>query len=251
MLKGFDKPNPPINGTSENRISNEHSNNKVDYVKSDEYMNNAEFDEAKNNDTRSYMNLYWSFLKRKQLFIFTFWLYEDFNLRCVKIGLFLLFISFYLAFTALFFNDSIMRIIYTYKGNTDAAVHVPNIFLSSLCCIIMNFLINFISLSGRDMIRAKKNPSDVKSIERKIKIKTIILFAVSFILMLLCWYYVSAFCAIFKNSQGHYFINVLISFIVCNLWPFVTSFIAPALRKLSFEKDSAVLYKISQIVAYF
>ena len=251
MLNGFNKPNPPKKESSENRFSNKPSNNKVDYVKSDENLNNAEFDEAKNNDTRSYMNLYWSFLKRKQLFIFTFWLYEDLNLRCVKIGLFLLFISFYFAFTALFFNDSIMRQIYKYKGNTDAAVHVPNIVLSSLCCIIMNFLIKFISLSGRDMLKANKNPSDAKSIERKIKIKTIILFAVSFILMLLCWYYVSAFCAIFKNSQGHYFINVLISFIVCNLWPFVTSFIAPALRKLSFEKDSAVLYKISQIVAYF
>ena len=58
MLNGFNKPNPPKKESSENRFSNKPSNNKVDYVKSDENLNNAEFDEAKNNDTRSYMNLY-------------------------------------------------------------------------------------------------------------------------------------------------------------------------------------------------
>ena len=52
-----------------------------------------------------------------------------------------------MAFTALFFNDEIMRKLYIYKGNTNAAVHIPNIILSSLCCLIMNFIVRFISLN--------------------------------------------------------------------------------------------------------
>jgi len=215
-------------------------------------LDHTDMETAKKNDHRSLLQMYWSNLKMKQIGIFTFYTSNDRNLRVVKIGLFLLFISFYLAFTALFFNDSIMRQIYKYKGNTDAAVHVPNIILSSLCCIIMNFLVNFVSLSTRDMYKAL-NATDKKEkdkIKRWIKIKTFILLGVSTALIALFWYYVSAFCAVFKSSQGHYFINVFVAFLVCNLWPCVTSFIPAILRKYGLEKESSCMYKASQIVYY-
>ena len=143
-----------------------------------------------------------------------------------------------------------MREIYIYKGNTNAAIHVPNIILSSLCCLIMNFLVQFVSLSGRDLLRIKKDNKLADKIKKKIIIKTFILLGVSIALIALCWYYVAAFCAVFKNSQGHYFINVLVAFLVCNIWPCVTSLIAPALRRYSFKKNSSCMYKASKIVAY-
>ena len=143
-----------------------------------------------------------------------------------------------------------MRNIYIYKGNTDAAVHIPNIILSSLCCLIMNILVKLISLSDRDLIRIKKNNSLADSIQKKIKIKTYVLFGISIVLIALCWYYVAAFCAVFKNSQKHYFINVLIAFGVCNLWPVFTTLIAPAMRRYSLKNNSSCMYKASKIVAY-
>ena len=248
------KANPPKNdsGTDSKKRSVKVEEDKKDDVMSENELNNADYDTAINKDNRKFLEIYWSFLKMKQLFIFTFYTSIDRNLRVVKIGLFILFVSFYFAFTALFFNDSIMRKIYIYRGNTDAAVHVPNIILSSLCCIIMNFLVNFVSLSDRDMIRAKKE-SDKKKVDKIktwIKIKTFILLGISTILIGLFWYYVSAFCAVFKNSQGRYFINVLIAFAVCNIWPFVTSLIPAALRKYGLERNSSCMYKASKIVYY-
>ena len=222
----------------------------ADDLYNDVTLDNADFDEIINKDDRSYLKLYWSLLKRKQFFIFTFYTYDDLNLRVVKIALFILFISFYFAYTALFFNDSIMRNIYEYKGNTDAAVHVPNIIFSSLCCLVMNILVNVVGLSQRDMLQIKKDENLKDKIMKKIKIKTIILFAVSAALILLFWYYVAAFCAIFKNSQGHYFTNVLVAFIVCNVWPCVTSLIAPVLRRYSIKNKKPWVYKVSKIVAY-
>ena len=194
----------------------------------------------------------------KQLCIFTFYTYTDHNLKCVKIALFTLFLAFYFAFTALFFNDKIIREIYIYKGNTDAAVHVTNIILSSLCSIIMNYIIRFVSLSERDIMaitrEQNKENRRIKAEDTKVKlkIKLIVVFILSGLLIGLCWYYVSAFCAVFKNSQGHYFINVLVSFIVCNIWPCVTSLIAPIFRINSIKKGNAsCMYKFSQIIAYF
>ena len=149
-----------------------------------------------------------------------------------------------------------MRQIYIYKGNTDAAVHIPNIILSSLCCLIMNFIVRFISLNERDIskINWESNQENKNNLAKKskklFKIKLIIFFALAGALIAFCWYYVAAFCAVFKNSQGHYFLNVFFSFIVCNLWPFVTSLIAPIFRRLSIKNNSSVMYKVSQIIAY-
>ena len=193
----------------------------------------------------------------KQLCIFTFFTHTDHNSRSVKIILFTLFLSFYFAFTALFFNDDIMRDIYKYKGSPLAAIHVTNIILSSFCCLVMNLIIRFVSLSERDIQNAlnEKNPdnrlSKFEAIRRQLRIKLIIVFIISGLLIGLCWYYVAAFCAVFKNSQGHYFANVICAFIVCNLWPCVTSLIAPLLRIKSIkDKNSKCMYKLSQIIAY-
>ena len=251
------KPTDPKNtGTKSDYDSPAIKKPTFNYAINDEQLNKADFDTAKDKDKRGYLKLYWSLIKLKQLFIFTFYTSTDYNLRIVKIALFILFLSFYFAFTALFFNDSIMREIYHYKGNTNAAIHIPNIILSSLCCLIMNFIVRFISLSERDIanINCEKNAEERKKLSDKtkklLKIKLIILFAISIVLIGLCWYYVSAFCAVFKNSQGHYFINVFVAFLVCNIWPCVTSLIPPIFRRKGLDDNSPCMYKASQIIAY-
>ena len=231
-------------------------NIEKDVVLTDEELNTASYAIALKQDYRNFLQTYWSFIKMKQLFIFTFYTKKDHNLRIAKIILFILFISFYFAFTALFFNDNIMRQIYIYKGNTNAAIHVPNIILSSICCIIMNLIVRFVSLNDRDIskINEERNIENRKALiektKRTLKIKLLILFICSGFLIALCWYYVSAFCAVFHNSQGHYFINLLIAFIVCNIWPFVTSLIPTIFRINGLKSFSECMYKASQIMAY-
>ena len=229
---------------------------KEDRILREDELNFGNFNDVNGKDLRSPSKMYWSFLKFKQIILYACFT-SDRNIRALKISLLILFVSFYMAFTALFFNDDIMRAIYTYKGNTDAAVHVPNIVLSSLCCIIMSFIVRLVTLSERDInkIILEKNPGDkydkIKLTKRSLNIRAIIFFIISIGIIGLCWYYVSAFCAVFKNSQKNYLINTLISFIVCNLWPLVTSGITVGLRRLSLKKESPCLYKFSQVVSLF
>ena len=230
-------------------------NKEVDLTYKEDELNSVDFKIAQVQDKRSFWKYYWSLLKLKQLLIFTFYTYTDYNLRSVKIALFLLFISFYFAFTALFFNENIIR--NSYKKQNTASLHCINIILSSICSLIMSFIIKFISLNEKDKISIlNENKSDDRKskaelLKRKMRIKIIILFIISALLMLLCWYYVTAFGAIFRNSQGKYILNVLGAFILCNLWPCITSLIAPALRIKSIENGSECQYKASQIIAYF
>ena len=247
-----------VKNVVENKNKKKVVNNAVpDFKLTEIQLNNASYEIAVKQDRREFIKYYWSLIKLKQLFIFTFYTSEDYILRSTKITLFILFVSFYLAFTALFFNDNIMRAIYIYKGNTDAAVHIPNIILSSLCCLVASLIIRFVSLNERDISKIMeikdqdKRKAESEKIKRFTKIKLIILYAISGALIMFFWYYVSAFCAIFKNSQGHYFINVLVTFILCNLWPLAISLIPAFLRRKALDEKKETMYKISQIIAYF
>ena len=228
---------------------------EYDILKDDE-LNFGGYNQVNGIDLRPALTMFWSFLKHKQIMLFTFYT-VDRNLRILKISLYICFVAFYFAFTALFFNDNIIRAIYTYKGNPGAAVHVTNIVLSSLCSIIMAFIVRLVTLNDRDIIKilsetnALKRNEQIKLTKRSLNIRAIIFYTVSTLIVGVCWYYVSAFCAVFENSQGHYITNTLVAFIVCNLWPFVTSGITTGLRKLSLNKESAGLYKFSQIVSLF
>jgi len=229
--------------------------NEDRFLKEDE-LNFGNYNQIEGKDSRTPLKMFWSFLKFKQIILYSFYT-TDKNLRILKISVFILFVSFYMAFTALFFNDEIMRAIYIYKGNTDAAVHIPNIILSSICSIIMSFIVRLLTYNERTIneIIIEKSPENkidkLELAKRSSRIKTIVFFSVSSFIIMVCWYYVSAFCAVFKNSQGHYLINTLVSFIICMLWPLVTSWITVGLRKLSLNKKSPTLYKVSQIVSLF
>ena len=162
-----------------------------------------------------------------------------------------------MAFTALFFNDDIMRKIYIYHGDTSAAVHVPNIVLSSLCSFIASIIVRYVCLGERDTakILSAKDPEERKKLAERARkiamIKLFVLYVVSGLLLFLCWYYVAAFCAVFKNSQKNYLINFVICFIICNLWPVLTSFIPAAMRRCALDDNKECLYKASQIVSVF
>ena len=97
------------NDDKSNEKSNQKNNTVVDLVLNDTELNSADYDTARANDHKNYGKSYWSLLKVKQLCIFTFYTNTDHSSRWVKIALFILFLSFCLSFTALFFNDNIMR----------------------------------------------------------------------------------------------------------------------------------------------
>ena len=232
-------------------------NAQIDLVYEDDQLNFAPYNESCRKDTRSFLQTYWSFLKFKQSIIFTFYTASDGILRSTKIALFILFVGFYMAFTALFFNDKIMREIYIYKGNPSAAIHILNIVLSSICSSIAMIIVRYVCLNEREIhnvLRETNREERKKLAERASKIAAIklyIFFAVAGLLMVLCWYYVSAFCAVFKNSQKNYLINFVVCFIICNLWPVVTSFIPTILRKRALKNNNETLYKVSQWVSIF
>lgn len=72
--------------------------------------------------------------------------------------------------------------------------------------------------------------------------------------MLFFWYFISGFCAVYKNTQLILIENTLISFLISMISPFGTNllpgfFRIPALRAK--KKNKSCLYKISGFLALF
>ena len=90
-----------------------------------------------------------------------------------------------------------------------------------------------------------------REIERCLKIKLILFFIISLILMLFFWYFISCFCAVYKNTQIHLIKDTLISFSLSLFYPIFLCLIPgifriPALRAPKQNKE--FMYKFSKII---
>ena len=96
------------------------------------------YEDALNIDKRTFFEYYISLIKRKQIFIFTFYIKDDYNSLTIKLSLFLFALSY--TINVLFFNDSTMHKIYKDAGSYDFIYQIPQIIYSSIISNIINIL---------------------------------------------------------------------------------------------------------------
>jgi hypothetical protein len=122
----------------------------------DAELNNLIYKEAIIFDKRTYIQYYWSLLKKKQLILFTFYPANDYNLVTAKICLFFLSFSLYFTINAFFFNDETMHKIYMNNGAFDIIIQIPQIIYSSLISSITNMILKQLSLSEKTILELKE-----------------------------------------------------------------------------------------------
>ena len=221
-------------------------------------LNNLEYEKAILLDKRTYLEYYFSLLKKKHLILFTFLPTNDYNLMSLKISLFLVSFSLYLNINAFFFNDDTMHKIYEENGVFNIIAQIPQILYSTLISYIINMILKALSLSEKNILKIKDEKGMVrtvkksKKIEKCIKIKFLFFFLISLILMSFFWYFISCFCAVYNNTQAILFKDTLISFAISMLYPIGINLIPgifriPSLRAK--KKDKKSIYSFSKIIA--
>ena len=192
----------------------------------DEELNQLSYKLALKYDDRTYCEYYYSLIKTRHNLIFSFYYSNDYNSKIVKIDLF--FIDFVINFTvnALFFDDNTMHKIYEEKGKFQFIYQLPQIIYSTIISSVLDYLLKFLALS-EDYILAFKKKKVEKNLEKrnielnkKLKIIFMLYFIISSIFLVLFWYYISMFCAIYKNTQIHLIKDTLISLGISLLYPF-------------------------------
>ena len=82
-----------------------------------------------------------------------------------------------------------------------------------------------------------------------LKIKFVLFFIISFILLTFFWFYITCFCGIYRNTQIHLIKDSLISLLMSFIYPFGTLLFITTLRMIALRADKhdrKFLYKFSQ-----
>ena len=146
-----------------------------------------------------------------------------------------------------------MHKIYVDEGNFNFIYHIPQILYSSVISSVIRFIINFLSLTEKNILKLREEKENKKErfgkILKCLKIKFILLFILEFLFLICFWYYLGCFCAVYRNTQSHLLKDTLTSFGTSLIYPFGICLLPGALRiPALLEKDKKCLYKISQIV---
>ena len=222
-------------------------------------LNNLEYKDALEQDKRTYYQYYWSLLKRKQLILFSFLPNNDYNLRIIKVTLFFLSFSLYFTINGFFFTDDTMHKLYEDNGDYNLLYRLPQILSSSIITIIINFMLELLSLSETSILSLKKEKnylltcSKAKYIKSCLIARVIIFYFLSFIFMFFFWLFISCFCAVYINTQIILIKDTLLSFLLSMIYPIGLALLPGIFRVLSLKapnKNETCMYKIGKILAY-
>ena len=215
------------------------------------------FNEALKYDKRNYAQYYWSLLRTKHLLFFAIIPSNDYNSTINKICLFLFSFALYYTINGLFFTDSTIHEIFEEDGKYNFIYQLPQIIYSSIISTFLFMIIKFLSLSEKDILQLKNDKykkhlkTKMMILMKRLKIKFILFFIISLSFLILFWYYLSCFCAIYKNSQIHLLKDTLISFLLSLLYPFAIYLISGLFRIPSLKNKIMCMYKISKIIQLF
>ena len=174
----------------------------------------------------------------------------------LKICLFLFSFGLYYTVNALFFNDSTIQKMYK-EGKYDFIYQIPKIIYSTSISSVINILMKILSLTESNIISLKKNNTiikleqDINTLKKCLIIKFVLFFIISYIFLVIFWFYVSTFCAVYRIDAIYLFEDTIISFGLGLLYPFCYYLIPGILRIIALRneaKNKECLYKISKFI---
>ena len=240
-----------INKNNKNKVNNKEDFN---FYENDHEKNILPYDIALKDDQQSYWDYYFSLIRSKHLFILTFYTFNDYNSRIIKISLFLLIFAIHYFVNACFINDSIINKIYKHQKKYSLSISLPIIIYSVIISYVAGYFLKMLSFTENSIIEIKNQRTTQLSknlkekILKQIKIKIIIFYSLNFILLVFIWYYLSCFGVAFRNTQYILFCNTLISMLITLIFPFIFFLVLGILRIQSLKNNNENIYKISQLL---
>ena len=224
-------------------------------------LNNMNYQDACDLDKRSCLRTYWSVLKREHYVLFTFCSRNDYNLFYVKIERFFILICTEMTMNGMFFVHETM-----YKkrtGDTSFAQKIPQFVFSLLVSHVMEVILCYLSMTDVHYYQIKALPKLDKNNDKIIDIiscmqrKLTAFFIFTFLVFLFHWYFISAFCAVYQNTQIIFLKDSFVTFGMSFIEPFLTYGFTMMLRCISLSKlckkrcCCGCVFKISDLIPLF
>jgi magnesium-transporting ATPase (P-type) len=146
-----------------------------------------------------------------------------------------------------------MHKIYEDKGAIELFSHIQQILYSTVISSIIITILKYFSLSEENILKLKKERhiknSQVSEVLRCLTIKFLLFFIISILFLILFWYYLSSFCAVYKNTQYILIKDTLISYCLSLFYPFGFNLLPGMFRIPSLKNNNEeCIYKFSKII---
>ena len=227
-------------------------------------LNNLDFYDACELDERTWCKTYWSVLMREHSALITFLAWNDYNLFYIKIQRFFILFCVDMTMNGLFFVHESMHKKYTQGEDFTFVQKLPQLLFTLIVSHLLEVILCFLSLTDTHVyeikalpIKEKRNGQKIMDILSKIQRKLTSFIIFTFLLFLFFWYFISAFCAVYQNTQVIYLRDSMISFAISLIDPFIIYCFTTLLRCISLTKIcrknccGKCLYKTSDIIPIF
>ena len=234
------------------------------------YLDNFEYEDAIIYDKRSFWRLYLICLFTKENILNTFYLNSPFDLKTINLLKLIFIYSCDLALNTIFYFNSKISEKYKYKGNNVFWFNLLNNLTISFISFIISFLITSIfqfltnskdSIEGIFRDEEKKLKCNKKYLVKKktkkimleniikihkyLKCKILIFVIMESFIMLFFYYFVTAFCEVYKETQISWITDSIISFLISFPIELLISLIVCVIYKIAITKKLIFLFKLS------
>ena len=238
---------------------NNKNNNEINFLsKTDENLQELEYEESLIYDKRTLLRMYFSFLQDSQIILYTFFSKNYLDLFVIKLSF--LIVTFQISFflNALFYTEDYISEAYHNNGVLNFISSLPKSIYSFLFTMIITNLLKTLSNSKSELMRIiieKRNGQNYINLINikliKLRIKLIVYFILIVSLGIFFLYYVTAFCAVYYNSQKYWIIGCIESFALDSLTAHIICIFLAAFRFISIKKRIKYLYSFANIISAF
>ena len=227
----------------------------------DDYeLNHLGYFDALQEDKRNFCRIYCSLIKRDHI-IFSACSCNDYNLFYVKMAKFIFILCTLMTMNVYFFSDKSFHKLFISGVKYYFSYQILKIIISVLITLFVEVILCYLTMTDRHVYEIKSLPKNENQGEKVVNIlkcltnKLIIFFATTISIFLFYWYSISAFCAVYPNSQLIYIIDCLLSCIFFAIIPFISYALLTLLRVISLKDDDKkrlkCIYKLSQCFPVF
>ena len=236
------------------------------------FLDNYSFEEAVQYDNRPFTTIYYICLLSKENILNLILIKSPLELKSIRFIVFIFIYSCDLALNTLFyFNDNISDKFY-YEGDNIYIFSIFNNFFISFLSTFLSFsLVNCLQLltNSKDsveglfrdeekkmrkdnkykvsMSRRKEILNNIIKINKKLKFKIIAFIIIEFSIMLFFYYFVTAFCEVYSETQISWIFDSLVSFILSFPMEFFYAFLIAIFYIISIKLKIKILYRIVMV----
>lgn len=205
-------------------------------------------------DHRPFFQLYKELIISKHIFFCLIW-NKGILLKQIKFSAFLVGTATDFFFNAFFYSDEYIAQSFHAEGELEYLITLPKSIFSFLATAFFTYFLEYLTSSKflvmlvRSEFKEKfysQCNSFINMLQCKIKAYIII----TILTMFFFWYYVSAFCAVYQNSQISWLSSTFLSFGLSIFTPFLTIFCAAFSRVIGLRKKSKFWFVISSIILF-